>query len=184
MKKVIIISILILLISCGQKHTRQSPSFNFIDISFSDGWTDVISVNIDSSKVIKVRVDKHNGHDIYYKDTLPDTSFNKINNLVKSALKTKHDSVINDPVCDGGGFYLLIAAKQSTINTLVFTSGQTYAPLDSLVSQLFTISKNIKKITADTNFTFISYQRLAPPPPMKEMTKFVPPEIKDDNIKK
>jgi len=182
MRTVSTIIAFILFISCRQEKTTNS-SFGQIDLTFSNGWTKTVSIYIDSTKIIKVRIDSLNTVS-NYKDTLLDSTFYKITLLVDHILKTKHDSLINRPVPDGGGYSLILTSKINNINTVVFNDGSGYKPLDTLVFKLLKLADNIKNNSLDTTFKFKSYSRIGAPPPMIDNVKFVPPILKDDEIVK
>lgn len=182
MKTFSLILTTVVLTSCKSDAVKPI-SFHDIDLTYSDGWTKLVSIYLDSTKTLKIRIDEHLKGIHYYGVILPDSSFNKISLFAERALKIDHDSFINERVPDGGGYSLMLTSKNKKINSTVYCAGTCYKPLDTLVFELLKLSQNIKQISTDTLFGYKSYNRFGPPPPLlKEMVKFVPPVIKDYQI--
>jgi hypothetical protein len=180
MKISTIIISLFFLISCRQEKVKP-PSFETIDISYGNGWTKFVSVHVDSSKTINIRVDELIKGINYYRYKLSDSMFYIINALVDSVIKNNYDSIIGQPACDGGAYCIILKSKLKTINSIKYLGEQKSNPLDNLTFKLTEFSTRIKKESTDTTFIFNSYKRIAPMPPLHEMVKFVPPVINDDN---
>jgi|GEM_PF-2391195 len=130
---------------------------------------------------MKFRIDEHLKGVNYYERTLADSSFNKLSLLAKKALETRHESIINSPALDGGGYTLILKSKNNKISSTIYCAGTCYKPLDSLVFEILKLVDAEKHISSDTSFKYKSYDKFGPPPPpLKEMVKFVPPIINDD----
>lgn len=192
-KKIIYILLLFqTLISCQQEpsisKTSFDPaitktSFDYIDISFNNGINGIISVFIDSSKVIKVHTINHDKQNVYYQDTLKELDVIKINRLSNKALSDNIDTLFGSPSCFTLPYYLILVNKDKSIRTLVYQDiDYAFRPLDSLTNTIISLTNTIKQNALDTNFVFTSLKKvLGPPSPTPNKTvKFIPPVIKDN----
>lgn len=178
MKTSIIIIFLFFFISCRQDSVKP-PSFYLIDISYGNGWTKFVSVNVDTSKTISIKVDELNKGIHYYSDKINDSTIKLINTLVDSVIKSNYDTTIGSPACDGGAYSIILKSKGKNINSVKYLNGNRSNHLDNLTFKLTEFASSIKKESNDTTFIFNSYKRL-PQPPKLETVKFVPPIIHDD----
>jgi hypothetical protein len=169
-----------LLLSCEQEKVRKI-SFESIDLTFSNGWTKMTSVYIDSNKIIKVRIDEHLSKLKNYRDTLPDSVFCKISEMTKKILMKKHDSIIGSPAPDAGGYSFLLNSKMGNINTMVFNYHGYYKLLDTIVFYILDFAKKVKINSTDIHFNYKSLKKFAPPPMESSNVIFVPPAIKEDS---
>jgi hypothetical protein len=169
-------------ISCRQEPPVTKTSFDYIDISFNNGRTGIISVFVDSSKVIKVLTIDHDNKNHYYQDTLKDSDIIKLNRLSNKALMDKFDTVVGSPSCFSFPCYLIIASKDKNIRTLVYQDiNYSFKPLDSLTKNIILLTRTIKQNPLDSNFAFNSLKKVIGPPSLtKEMEEFIPPVIKDN----
>ncbi len=180
MKNTIFILLTIILLSSCKKDTREAAVFDFVDISFSDSWTIKISVNVDSSKVAHILVDKRDSAKTYYVGKISDSTFYKINSLIKSALTVKYDSEIGQPVPDGSLSGIIISTNTKQIKTLLFDH-DVQNKLDTIISELSILKNYTLSKTTDSSFNFLSYDVITP---KIEKVEFVPPVIKEDQIVK
>jgi hypothetical protein len=169
-------------ISCRRESPVTKPSFHYIDISFNNGTSGIISVFIDSSKAIKVHTVDYKKQSHYYQDTLNDNDIVKLNRLSNEALAGKIDTLVGSPSCFSFPYYLVIAGKDKNMRTLIYQDKDySFKPLDSLTKSILLLTRTIKQHPLDTDFVFNSLQRvLGPPSPTIEMSKFIPPVIKDN----
>lgn len=128
---------------------------------------------------MKVRIIDPQWRYYNFQDTLHDTVFCKINQLFKHAMMVKHDSVIKRPTCFTTCYYLYVSYQKQNTHVLVYEEPDySYQPLDTITKLLYQLSHKIKRHAFDTTYVFKSYSRVAgPPPPIKELTKFIPPKM-------
>ncbi len=182
MKRIIPLKIFIICLiffSCKNESKCRDSSIDYIDISFNnnDGMT---SVYIDSSKVIRVNYINKSWDKFYFKDTLADFAFYKIDKLIVKALSEKHDSIVNHQTCFTSAYNLNLSYKKDLFSVLVYQDPTTtYLPLDSLTKMIYRISRTITKQTSDSTFKFNTLARISDPPsPSIELVKFVHPKFK------
>lgn len=183
MKTVSIILAFITLASCGNKTPRPlTTSFDYIEISFNNGTDGITSVYIDNTKVIKVRAINREKQCAYYQDTLADSVITKLNHFTENAFTNKFDSIVGHPSCFAFPYYLILSNKKQNIQTLVYQDKDySFRPLDSLTKNIILLTRIIKHNPLDTNFVFKSLQKVVGPlQSLKEMKKFIPPVIKDE----
>jgi hypothetical protein len=167
--------------SCRHEPTITKASFDYIDVSFNNGPSGIISVFIDSSGLIKVRKIERDKKSHYYQDSLQDKDLLKLSSYAKKVFFLKIDTLVGSPGCFSFPYYLIIANKKKVVRTLVFQDRDyAYKQLDSLVKQVDLLAKTIKQKPLDTNFIFASLEKvLGPKLVTGEMVKFVPPIIKE-----
>jgi hypothetical protein len=162
--------------SCRQQVVER-PVFKKIDLSWGNGWTKYICVNIDSLKTARILVDELNKKPIYLVGKLNDTIFSKLNYLVGSALNQKYPDMIGESLVDGGASHIIIDNNiHSTIN-----ASAEQNKLDTIVSLLIDLNNYTLKPSVDSTFVYKSLSKIKP---TLETVKFVPPVIKDDVIEK
>jgi hypothetical protein len=165
--------------SCRQQAVER-PTFTNIDLSWGDTWNKLVSVVVDSSKNVKMKIEERNGGTHYYVGQLQDSIFQKVNHLIGSALKQQYEDEIGIPVPDGSAYYIMVDNK---IHSIVFESAKP-STLDTIVPLLIEFNNYKLKSSLDTTFIFQSLIKIHPPRPIMETGTFVPPVIKDDVIEK
>jgi hypothetical protein len=176
--RTIILLLSTIIVSCRPEPVEK-PTFTNVDLSWGDAWNKLVSVEVDSAKNTKMKVEERNGGTHYYVGHLNDSVFQKVNHIIGLALKQKHENEIGISVPDGSIYHLIIDNK---IHSTVFESAEPTA-LDTIVSLLIEFNNYKLKISSDTSFNFESLSKIHPPL-ITETATFVPPVIKDDVIEK
>lgn len=182
MRVVSIFLIGLIVFSCKKPETQKAV-FDSIDFTYSNGGTKITSVNLDSNKVLNVRVSELNKGIRYYRALLTDSLFYKIDSIAFVLFKEKPDSVFNQPMldCSSYDFVMTMDGKQFTFHLYCMDNFRNR--MDALVYPLLRASENIKTETKDSTFVFKSYERMAPPI-IDSNVVFIPPVIKDDETVK
>jgi hypothetical protein len=180
MKNTIIIFLTTIVLFSCKKDINEAAVFNFVDISFSDTWTVKISVHVDSSKVAHILVEKRNSGKTYYIGKIKDSTFYKVNSLIKFALLNKFDNEIGQSPPDGSLSGIIISSKTKQIRSMLFDHDKPNT-LDSIITELSVLNNYTINKTTDTSFNFLSYEVITP---KLEEVEFVPPVVKEDLIEK
>ena len=175
-----IILIGLIVVSCRPKSPRPK-TFTFIDLTYSNGWNELVRIHLDSNKCVRIQIDRHNKSKIFLQDTLTDSTFFKIDSLASYAFSMKHDTLNGQPIPDGGGCNIIVKSRLNEIRIMNWAGATCCEQMNRLMGKVITLKDKIKKVSADTTYIFPSYWRLAPPKMVDSVT-FVPPIIKEDEV--
>ncbi len=181
MKKTLHIYIILfgfIIASCRSGETK-SKSFTFIDLTYSNGWTELVRIHLDSNKYVRIQLDQLNKNKIFLVDTLPDSTFIKIDSLASVVLSMQHDTLNGETVPDGGACNVIIKSTSKEINIMNWAGASCCDQMHRLMYNVIKLKDKAKNISTDTTFVFPSYWRLAPPP-MADSVEIVRPIIIDD----
>ncbi len=170
------------LVSCKEPEVKKVV-FDSIEFTYSNGWTRITSLNLDSDKVLTIFVDDLKSGVHYYREIVNDSLANKVDSIAEIVLKEKHDSIINQPVLDGASYYFIATVNATQFATRVYSNGEDVRPMDDLVHLLLSVAENSRSEVKGPVFEFKSYKKMALPA-IDTNVVFVPPVIKDDEIEK
>lgn len=171
MQRILILFISITLYTCKPQE-KEPVCFDSIEISYDDTWYRKMSVFIDSTKHAKIKIDSNRVSTTYYSGVVIDTSFIKINQLLKRALKTKYNDQVGMPVPDGIGAYIILKSKYGAINSLFFDNNH-HNTIDTIIHLLIELKNYQLSNSKDTTFYYESMFRMKPPKPIEEDIPFI-----------
>jgi hypothetical protein len=174
MRTLIAILTIFILTSCQQESKRPQTIYE-IDLAYSDGKTRLVSLRLDSTRKISIRIDNYEGSK-YFRDTLSKRTFREISRRVDFVVAGTYDSIIDFAIPDCGMYNLILNSKRGRLNTMVYCSDYSTS-LDSLVLSLVWAADNVTKETKDISTIFRSRNRIVPPAATKEFVRFVPPDF-------
>jgi hypothetical protein len=162
----------------GQKSTTKT-SFDFIEITFNNGFDGITSIHIDTTKILRVRHINETRGVKYFMEQIPDDKITTLNQFASKAIIENADSIVLHPSKYTISYSLVLRQSGKTLQTFVHEDKDyPYFKFRSLTRYLFLLSRNIKENPIDTNFTFKTYQIVCNPPiPPIDTTKFRPPPI-------
>ena len=184
MKHFILIFLTILFISCNNT-SQDSSSFQLIDVSMFNGWTDVYCMKINNKGDTYIFNNNINKGKTYFKTKIGLSEVDSISKYVKIILSSKLDTLYRNSCQDCGAYSLIIKSKNVTFHSRVDGISSTDKEIDAmndLIDYLYDIAK-ISRDSLDSNFNFESnaISILPPPPPPLEdkNIKFTPPNVID-----
>lgn len=167
-RRILILLIASLAISCSSERQKKEINFYNIDLSRSDGWHGFYSIHVDSTKQFLLKKQSSGETAKYFKGNLADSTVEKIMALVDSINVTKYDTVYKPNCMDCSIYKIVIASKTRKLTTAV-RGNHSLAHLDSLVQIFTTLSKSSYIELVDTTYDFESFNHFLPPV-AKELT--------------
>ena len=158
-----------LLVSCQEK-ARNSTSFDLIDVSIYNGWTDYYCVKVYQDGKTYIYNNHFKKGETYYSVNIGKSEIDTISAMVTKILASKIDTLYERDCADCGAFNLIINTKTRKFKSLVvgWESNKEGVCMNQLLGYLGKIIDTSKK-AIDSSFKFESrtIQFYPPPPPPK-----------------
>lgn len=173
LKNLISIVLLSILLSCEGEKTNESLSFELIDVSMYNGWTDYYCMKVFKDGRIYIFNNNFKKGDSYYKVNVGKIELDSISFLTDKVLATKFDTLYHSRCADCGAYCLIIKTQSKEFSSLVDginPSNEHLKPMDDLIAYLSKIAV-ASKSSIDSIFVFKSRTRqfYPPPPPPDEI---------------
>jgi hypothetical protein len=182
MKKLSLLILTLILISCGQKIKRDKNSFSDIEITYDNGWTGGLTVHIDSSGIIKkceYHIISEIDSAICFIDTLDFSILDTLNAKIKKLKNATIDSLYDGHCQDCGGFIIKIKYDNRTVRTMIIGHDKFDNSISSFAR--YVTDLKIDRNSLDSIIIFETTKFLIPPQIGQEV-KFLSP--RDEETKK
>jgi hypothetical protein len=166
MNKIIGFFILLSVIACKQEVQTES-SFNLIDVSIYNGWTDFYCLKLFNDGKTFIYNYRHGKGESYLKVNLGKTELDSLSGLVKIIMTSKFDTLYKNSCADCGAYNLIIKTNDTIFKSFVDGDYQDIElkPMRNLISYCYQIGE-ISLTMTDTIFKYESRNsRFYPPPP-------------------
>ena len=182
MRLIIVGLVILLMISCRKK-AQEVPSFELIDLSYCNGWTDYYCLKVFNDGKTYVFNDRHRKGERYFRANLGKKEIDSVSTLVKVILSSKIDTLYKRLCCDCSYYNLIIKTNKGK-KFKSFVDGVDYSNksidcMNKLTHYLCGIAGNARN-SMDTLFIFESRRNEfypPPPPPLRNRIKFTPPKV-------
>jgi hypothetical protein len=178
-RRILIIFVSFIMLSFSQCTKKRSADFSYIDFTYSETWFNLYSINIDSTGRYLIKTNFEPDRERYYCGQLSDPKFNKIVLLADSIKKVKLDSIYFENYNGEDLSYIII--KYYNKKVVVGLHGISNTILDSIRMIFSEMAHSKNLVPKDTSYKFESRNCFKPPPEMKHVVNFVPPDTTSSN---
>lgn len=161
-----------ILISCEREKVNKQSSFELIDVSMYNGWTDYYCMKVFKDGRIYIFNNNFRKGESYYKVNVGKIELDSISFLTDKVLVAKLDTLYCSRCADCGEYHLIIKTQGKEFSSLVDgvnPSNKHLKPMNDLIAYLSKIAVTSKS-SIDSIFVFKSRTRqfYPPPPPPNE----------------
>jgi len=177
-----IIVLTLILTSCNREKSTK-PSFDLVDVTISNGWTDVYSLKVYQDGQIYILNNRIGARDKYFRFTVGKNELDSISKLTEQVLKQDYDTLYDGLCEDCGTFNIIIKSPNKTVQCYVIgiNDNEQIPLLNQLVIFLYSLADHANN-KIDSLFVFESrtkgFYPAPPPPPLDSTIKYLPPDIK------
>lgn len=164
-----------LITSCKTDKTKNELNWDYLEITFYNGWTGGSTVRINKDLTLKkcfYRIISEVDSCLCFVDTLSEESYNKINLMIDSLKESQVDSIYEVHCRDCEGIYLRVKYPDKALQISIIG----YEEFDNQITRL---AKYIYNIPISRNHRdspeIFETTKFMIPPPIDIKQKFIPP---------
>jgi hypothetical protein len=175
--------VILFLISCKEK-TKESLSFDIIDVSMYNGWTDYYCMKIFQDGQAYIFNNRHRKGEKYFRINIDKIELDSISALVKLVLSSNIDTLYECGCQDCGAYNLIINSGENKFKSFINGIDSENKEIDSmndLINYLYSIAEKSRD-AIDSVFVFESRNSHfypPPPPPIDGYPDFDVPNVID-----
>jgi hypothetical protein len=165
---------IVILVCCNQKISTK-PSFDLIDVTIFDGWTDIYCLKVYNDGQIYILNNSLHQRDKYFRINIGREELDSISSLVNIVLNQSIDTLYEARCRDCGSYNIIIKSFNKTLHSYVIgiDNNNQIPVLNQLAIYLYHLA-DFANTKIDSVFVFESRKEgfYPPPPPWDSTIKY------------